>query len=232
MIEARTSGRANFTEDSGRGKWGIREGQLPHVADAMEMFTEFWNALSRNSILRCWKKSQCLSETHITEVTSIINGATDGDEDIIDLTEGRALDFTSADATDDTIVSEELAETIRASLAQHRYLDAPRSPLTEIVDAVSVIDLRTELAAVLNSPAPFDTEESRYELSNHLLDRLSDTYVAENAATALDNIQEDCTNEKIINQCNDAVKNVTDNPVTLSAVTQALSQIQSQSSNE
>ena len=26
MIEARTAGRTKFTEDSGRGKWGIREG--------------------------------------------------------------------------------------------------------------------------------------------------------------------------------------------------------------
>ena len=35
---------------------------------------------------------------------------------------------------------------------------------TEIVDAVSVIDLRTELATVINSPDPFDTDQSRYEL--------------------------------------------------------------------
>ena len=91
MIEARAAGRANFTEDSGRGKWGIRERQLPHVAGAMEMFTKSWSTLSRNKTLRCWKNSQCLSEMHITEVTSIINGVTDGDEDIIYLTEGRAL---------------------------------------------------------------------------------------------------------------------------------------------
>ena len=113
-------------------------------------------------------------------------------------------------------------------MAQHRYLDAPRSPLTKTVDALSVIDLRTELVAVLNSPAPFDTEESRYEFSNHLLDHLFDTYVAENSATAVDNIQEDRISENIINQCNDVVKNVTDNPVILSAVTQPLIQIQSQ----
>ena len=134
--------------------------------------------------------------------------------------------------TDDKIGSEELAEIIRASVGQQRYLDAPRSPLTEVVDAVSVIDSRTELAAVLNSTAPFDTEESRYQFSNNLLDLLFDTYVAENSATAVDNIQEDRISENIINQCNDVVKNVTDNPVILSAVTQPLIQIQSQTSNE
>ena len=200
---------------------GIREGQITHVADAMEMFTESWNALSRNSILRCWKKSQCLCEMHMSEASGLIDGITNEDEDIIDLTKGRGLDFSSDNGTDDTIVSEELAETFRASLAQHRYLDAPRSPITEIVDAVSFLDLRTDLTAVLNSPAPFDTEQSRYELSNQLLDRLFDTYVAGNGAVATENMPEKTISKKIINNCSDAVKNVTDNPVMFSAITQA-----------
>ena len=80
MIEERATGRTNFTEDSGCGKWGMREGQLPHVADAMEMFTESMNALSRNSILRSWKKSQCYYEMHVSEANSIINGITDENE--------------------------------------------------------------------------------------------------------------------------------------------------------
>ena len=50
----------------------------------------------------------------------------------------------------------------------HRYLDAPRSSLTETVDAVSVMDFRTELAAFLNPSAPIDTEQSRHELSDQL----------------------------------------------------------------
>ena len=48
MIEARAPGRTKFTEDSRCGKWGMREGQLPDVVDAMEMFTESMNTLSRN----------------------------------------------------------------------------------------------------------------------------------------------------------------------------------------
>ena len=50
----------------------------------------------------------------------------------------------------------------------HRYLDAPRSPLTETVDAVSVMDFQTELAALLNPSARIDTEQSRYELFDQL----------------------------------------------------------------
>ena len=79
------------------------------------------------------------------------------------------------------------------------------------------------MATVLNSPAPFDTEKSRYELSNQLLDRFFDTYVAENGVVGTENVVEKSNTVKIINQCTDAVKNVTDNPVILSAITQALS---------
>ena len=83
MIEGRAAGRTKFTEDFGLGKKRICEGQLRHVADEMEMFTESCKALSRNSVLRCWKKSQCLSEMH-----GIINGITDENANIIDLTVG------------------------------------------------------------------------------------------------------------------------------------------------
>ena len=77
---------------------------------------------------------------HICEANSIINKITDENKDIIDLTVGRVQDYPYDDAIDDTIVSEELAEEFRASLAQYRYPDASRSLLTEIVDAVCVID--------------------------------------------------------------------------------------------
>ena len=97
---------------------------------------------------------------------------------------------------------------------------------------MSIIGLRTELNTVLNSPAPFDIEQSRYELSNQFLDRLFDTYVAENGVVGTGNMPEKSISKKIINQCCDDVNNTTDNPIILSALTQALSEILSQSSNE
>ena len=204
---------------------GIREGQLPHIADAMEIFTESWNALPRNLILSCWKKSQFLFEMHASEATSIINWVIDENVDITDLAVGRLQDYSSEDAIDGATVSERLAETFYASLAQYRYLDAARSPLTEILDAVSVIDLRNQLAAVLNSPAPHDSEQSRYESSNQLSDCLFDTYVVENSAPAADKMREERMSENILNNCNDVVVNVTDNPIISSTIPQALGQM-------
>ena len=56
----------------------------------------------------------------MSEATSPIDVITDEDGDMIDLTKSRGLDFPSDNGTDDTIVSEELAETFCASKAQHR----------------------------------------------------------------------------------------------------------------
>ena len=97
---------------------------------------------------------------------------------------------------------------------------------------MSIIELSSGFAAVLSSPALFDAKQSRYELSNQLLDHLFDTRVAENLAASAGNMQEERISENFVNQSNDAVKNATDNPIILSAITQALSQIQSQSSDQ
>ena len=172
-----------------------------------------------------------MSDMHMSEAASIINGVAEEKEVIIDLKVGRTQDYPFDDTIDDKIVIEEQVETFRASFAQNRYLDAPRSPFTEIVGTVAAIDLRTELTADFNSP-DFDVEQSRYEFSTQLLNRLFDTYEAENYSTPMDNMEEEPISERIINQCNDALKNITDNPVILSTITRASSQIQSQSNNE
>lgn len=117
-------------------------------------------------------------------------------------------------------------------MTQQLHLDAPRSPLTEIADAISVIDFRFELTAVLNSLATSDAEQSRFELSNKLMDCFFVTYVADNVAAHAYNMEEESISTEIINQCYEAVKNVADNSVILPCITQALSQIQSQPSNE
>ena len=42
-----------FKINSGRGKWGLEEGQLPHMADAMNLFNKAWNLTSCQSVLKC-----------------------------------------------------------------------------------------------------------------------------------------------------------------------------------
>ena len=62
-MELRISDSDVFKDNTERGKWGVREGQLPHIADTMELFDKSWRIISQGSILRSWLKITCLSET-------------------------------------------------------------------------------------------------------------------------------------------------------------------------
>lgn len=42
--------------DNGIRKWGLYEGHLPHVADAINLFDEAWRHTSRASDIKCWIK--------------------------------------------------------------------------------------------------------------------------------------------------------------------------------
>ncbi len=49
-VEKKRAGENGFKNNSGRGRWGLREGQLPHVADANNIFNESWSQTGQMSI--------------------------------------------------------------------------------------------------------------------------------------------------------------------------------------
>eukprot|EP00171_Calliarthron_tuberculosum_P000673 IDg673t1 len=73
-----------FKDNSGRGRWGVREGQLPHVADAISIFNQSWTGTSSNSIIKCWIKSTCLAHEHNQALYQKLH---DSEEIMIDLTQ-------------------------------------------------------------------------------------------------------------------------------------------------
>ena len=50
ITEQRRSSIIVFPSTSGNGKHGIREGQLPYVADAIEIFNDAWSSTKRITI--------------------------------------------------------------------------------------------------------------------------------------------------------------------------------------
>ena len=50
VIEKIRTTQEQFPNDSGNGRYGIREGQLPYVADTMVLFNDAWSAVSRTKI--------------------------------------------------------------------------------------------------------------------------------------------------------------------------------------
>ena len=67
------SGEHHFPLNSNSGKWGVRDGHLPHVGDAMYAFNEAWRKTSRSTIPKCWIKSKCLSEIQVQEGANTLN---------------------------------------------------------------------------------------------------------------------------------------------------------------
>ena len=60
-----------FKASTGNGRYGLREGQLPHVDDAMALLDQTWEAVSKDDIINCWPKSQCLPSEHVDIVKQI-----------------------------------------------------------------------------------------------------------------------------------------------------------------
>ena len=58
--------------NSRHGQWGVSNGYLPHVADAMTMFNKAWSKLLPSTALKCWFKGQCLSMIQVAQAREII----------------------------------------------------------------------------------------------------------------------------------------------------------------
>ena len=66
-----------FQNSTGNGIYGLQQGQMPHVADAMMLLDQEWNEVSAVSTINCWLKSTCLPEEHVQALKNI--GFSNGD---------------------------------------------------------------------------------------------------------------------------------------------------------
>ena len=66
------TGEYDFPLNSQHGQWGVNDGYLPNVVDAMTIFNKAWSKFLPSTILKCWSKSQCLSMIQVAETLEII----------------------------------------------------------------------------------------------------------------------------------------------------------------
>ena len=102
IAEKKRSGNHNFKNDSQRGHYGLREGQLPHVADAIQLFNDSWNQTTNATALKCWIKSKSLPAMLESETVSTVQSLTEAcinlvqdsnGTDDVDLSLPSAIDF-------------------------------------------------------------------------------------------------------------------------------------------
>ena len=60
-----------FKASTGNGKYGLREGQLPHVADAMTLLHQTWETVWNLDMINCWLKSKFLPSEYVDIVNQI-----------------------------------------------------------------------------------------------------------------------------------------------------------------
>ena len=137
-----------FKEKTVNGKWGLRDGLLSHVGDAVMLFNSEWNVMTRPEIMKCWVKSECLGVMHVDQfssIQSIIGRDTDVDIDLTIPDNERTGRCSVTKALD----SKKIADTV----ADYRnYADESETTLSEVSNIVE----GAELIAVLDSPAPDD----------------------------------------------------------------------------
>ena len=68
----RKTGTHNFPSSSSHGKYGLEEGQLSHVADAIRLFDLSWSSITHTTIVKCWLKAVILPEEHVSVLKNTI----------------------------------------------------------------------------------------------------------------------------------------------------------------
>ena len=68
VLLAEYSSQNQTPSNSQQGLYGIKHGFLPTAGDAMTTYDEAWSHTARLTVIKCWKKSQCLYPERITEL--------------------------------------------------------------------------------------------------------------------------------------------------------------------
>lgn len=69
-------------------------------------------------------------------------------------------------------IMEQDAQEISNKLDGSLYVSIPQTPLVETINGFPEAEVRSNLLIILNSPAPFDTDPSREEIANTIVQDL------------------------------------------------------------
>lgn len=157
---------ATFQSCTVNRKWGLKEGQLPHVRDTIELFNNVWNSGSKQSIMKCWLKSGCLGPIHTRYLCSMLHRlnqhCTDVDIDLTTTNWDALPDFLDQE----TPIDSDIISMIQLSLNEYRFTENDTSPLiTCIVTGIIQEVNQSDLSYVLNSRTEFDKDKSRIDIS-------------------------------------------------------------------
>ena len=170
VIDARFRNEIEVRSDSQYGMYGIHEGQLPHVGDAMNLFNEAWGMTRRSTVTKCWVKSMCLPENLRIEARELLESILPS-ESLIDLTSPDRLNVSC-----ESVVSNKTSANILNDM--HVIVAYESSKLNTLVqqilqEAQELVQV-SDFITTRNSPASFDADPSRNELAETFLQSMFD----------------------------------------------------------
>ena len=109
----------NAPQNVNVGRAGIKEGRLPHIADAMDLMDTVWESISARMVIHCWIKSECLPAEHVMALKELasLTGDTRYDEELRE-------------------VNDEVAGIIRSCAAMD-LRSVPDSPISQVARTVA-----------------------------------------------------------------------------------------------
>ena len=145
VLQGRSSSNLGLKMNSGHGKCGFIEGQLPHVCDPMNLFNQSWDSIHRVSIMKCWMKSDCLTQSHLMKLNSLVF-TNDCDIDVdIDLTSTKS----DNNLDSDDIIGYQVVRAIKDGLTDYQnLLNPPQTPLNDIVREFERVEGQSDLMNV------------------------------------------------------------------------------------
>ena len=178
VLELRRNTNHSFKPKSANGKWGIQDGLLPHVGDAIMLFNSAWSMMSRTEVIKCWMKSDCLGNMHQGQSTNLLSILQENNDVDIDLTDASCNARNEGAAT----ITNCEAQKITQSMNDYRhYADDSETPLHQIVSEVSDLVNEADLMAALNSPAPDDNVSAKSHITVNEMMELYENEAQQNA---------------------------------------------------
>ena len=143
-----------FKENSGRGKYGLREGHSPHVADAISLMNEAWEYVSQRNVCKCWIKSKCLHDMHVFTLQQAI-GNIDSSLTYTAAESSHGLSATENPELSQAITTDE-AEGISDAYTAATVLNVPDTPVAQFLLDVSGCVSPQQFVEAICTPVPGD----------------------------------------------------------------------------
>ncbi len=152
VMEPQRNTNHSFKESSCNWKWGLQDGMLPHVGDAIMPFDSAWRMMTRSEVIKSWVRSECLGSMHVSQNKSFLYQLENNSDVDIDLV-NTSIDESESNRA---VTSEPLDRRIHEAMTDYKaYSQECNTPLHEILAEVEDIVQEADLINALNSPAPF-----------------------------------------------------------------------------